>query len=130
MIGKAGPKANNIGIGKQIVQPLNSRKRMEKTKKKGINDFTLAASLDLKKCLVPTQDIVRSEPYRARTSHILPREANILQDEIDSAVVLSQERKMLLNPLKTKAMLFNPHRIYDFVPTLTAGEQHIDVVKE
>ena len=103
---------------------------MEKTKKKLIDDFTLAASLDLKKCLVPTQNIVRPEPYRARTGHILPREANLLQDEIDSAVLLSQERKMLLNPLKTKAMLFNPHRIYDFVPTLTAGEQHIDVVEE
>ena len=60
----------------------------------------------------------------------MPRGANILQDEIDSAVLLSQQRKMLLNPLKTKAMLFNPHRIYDFVPTLTAGEEHIDVVEE
>ena len=78
---------------------------MEKTKKKWIDDFTLAASLDLKKCLVGNQDMVRPEPYRGRTGHILPRAANILQDKIDSAVLLSQERKMLLNPLKTKAML-------------------------
>ena len=38
---------------------------------------------------------------------------------------------MLLNPLKTKAMLFNPHRIYDFIPTLTTGGgEYMDVVEE
>ena len=131
MIDKAGPKANPISIGKQITQPLNTRKKMKMTKKKWIDDFTLAASLDLKKCLVLDQEATRPVPYRGRTGHILPQEANILQKEIDSIVLLSQERKMLLNPIKTKAMLFNPHRIYDFVPILTAGDgENIDVVEE
>ena len=104
---------------------------MEITKKKWIDDFTLAASLDLKKCLVPDNEATRPVPYRGRTGHILPQGANILQKEIDSIVLLSQERKMLLNPIKTKAILFNPHRIYDFVPILTAGGGgNIDVVEE
>ena len=104
---------------------------MDITKKKWIDDFTLAAALDLKKCLVPGQEGVRPVPYRCRTGHILPRGANTLQDEIDSVVLLSQERKMLLNPIKTKAMLFNPHRIFDFVPILTStGGDVIEVVEE
>ena len=104
---------------------------MEKTKKKWIDDFTLLASLDLKRSLVPDTEPVRPVPYRGRTGHILPRAANILQDEIDSVVILSKQRKMLLNPIKTKAMLLNPHRIYDFSPRLTAGDgQEIEVVEE
>ena len=74
---------------------------------------------------------MRPVPYRGRTGHILPRAANILQDEIESVVTLSKQRKMLLNPIKTKAMLLNPHRIYDFSPRLTAGDgQEIEVVEE
>ena len=112
-------------------QPLNTRKKMKITRKKWIDDFTLAPSLDLKKCLVPDQEATRPVPFRGRTGHILPQRSNILQKEIDSVVLLSQQRKMLLNPIKTKAMLFNPHRIYDFMPILTAGRgESIDVVEE
>ena len=131
MIDKAGPKASSISIEKQITQPLNRRKKMKKTKKKWIDDFTLLASLDLKRSLVPDTEPLRPVPYRGRTGHLLPRAANILQDEIDSVVKLSKQRKMLLNPIKTKAMLLNPQRIYDFSPRLKAGDgQEIEVVEE
>ena len=36
--------------------------------------------------------------------------------------IVRPERKILLNPSKKKAMLFNPHRIHNFVPTLMTGE--------
>ena len=70
-------------------------------------------------------------PYHSRTEQILPREANILQDELDSMSLYTQTRNMRLNPLKTKAMLFNPLHKWDFQPTLTTnGSDILDVVEE
>ena len=76
----------------------------------------MLASIDLKKTLVHDTNPVRPVPYRGRTEQILPREANIIQDEVEKIVLLSVTRKMQLNPLKTKAMLFNPLRKYDILP--------------
>ena len=77
---------------------------MEKGKKKWIDDFTLLASIDLKRSLVTDPSPVRPVPWRGRTGHILPREANILQDEVDSVVQLSKDRNMTISKIKTKAI--------------------------
>ena len=131
MIDSAGPQSTEQSIGNIITQPMNSRKKMEKTKKKWIDDFTLLASIDLKKTLVPNNNPERPVPYRGRKEQILPRKDNILQDEVDSVLRLSLDRKMQLNPLKTKAMLFNPLRNYDILPQIEAGDgTHIEVVEE
>ena len=114
MIDSAGPKASSQSIGSIITQPNNIRKKMEKGKKKWIDDFTLLASIDLKRRLVSDPAPVRPVPWRGRTEHILPREDNILQDEVDSVVKLSQDRNMTISKSKTKAILFNPLRKYDF----------------
>ena len=50
---------------------------------------------------------------------MLPREDNILQDEVDTVVKLSTERNMTISKSKTKAILFNPLRIYDFEPQIS-----------
>ena len=61
----------------------------------------------------------------------MPREANILQDEVQKVVSLSSDRKMLLNPLKTKAMIFNPLKKYDISPQIsTEVGSNIEVVEE
>ena len=86
MIDRAGPKANEISIGKTITQPLNRRKRIEKDKKKWVDDFTILTAVDLKKELITrtNSESVRPVPYRSRTGHILPLEANPLQIEVDA----------------------------------------------
>ena len=131
MIDSAGPKASSQSIGSIITQPNNVRKKMEKSKKKWIDDFTLLASIDLKRRLVSDPAPVRPVPWRGRTEHILPREDNILQDEVDSVVKLSTERNMTISKTKTKAILFNPLRKYDFLPQLSIEEGTcVDVVEE
>ena len=45
---------------------------------------------------------------------MLPREDNILQDEVDAVVKLSTDRNMVISKTKMKAILFHPLRIYDF----------------
>ena len=131
MIDSAGPKSNPQTIGNIITQPINGRKKMEKGKKKWIDDFTLLASIELKRRLVTDPAPVRPVPWRGRTEHSLPREDNILQDEVDSVVQLSKDRNMTISKTKTKALLFNPLRIYDFSPQLSIEEgSYVDVVEE
>ena len=67
MIDSAGPKANSQALGSIITQPNNVRKKMEKGKKKWIDDFTLLASIDLKRRLVADPSPVRPVPWRGRT---------------------------------------------------------------
>ena len=61
----------------------------------------------------------------------MPRKDNILQDEVDSVIKLSVDRKMQLNPLETKAMPLNPLRNYNVLLQIKAGDgTYIVVVEE
>ena len=104
MIDKAGPKKNPTPLGQIITQPQKKRKRMDKSKKKWVDDFTILAAMDLKKILVNDPAPVYPVPFRSRTGHILPQDINSLQYEVDQVKMFSQKRKMLLNPLKTKTI--------------------------
>ena len=53
LIDSSGPKANIEPIANIFTQPQNSRKMMDRTKTKYIDDFSVLASIDLKKTLVP-----------------------------------------------------------------------------
>jgi hypothetical protein len=119
LIDSAGPKANIQPIGQIITQPLNSRTKIEKTKKKWIDDFTVLAAFDLKKTLVRNTQPTRPVPYRGRTEHTMPRSCNILQDEVDKIVLLCEQRNQRLNSIKTKTMIFNPLRSFDMVPDIS-----------
>ena len=131
MIDKAGPKSNPTPLGEIITQPQNKRKRMDKTKKKWVDDFTLLAAIDLKNTLMNDPAPIRPVPYRSRTGHILPRSENSLQDEVDRVKCYSENRKLLLNPLKTKTMIFNTLLKYDVLPQIqTEIGEYLDVVEE
>ena len=119
MIDRAGPKSISKEIGETITQPTNKRKKMEKGKKKWVDDFTVMASIDLRQKLEQDPDPIRPVPWRGRHDQILPRQHNLLQDEVDQIVSYSQDRKMILNPIKTKAMIFNPLKNYDFLPQIS-----------
>ena len=50
----------------------NNRKKIENTKKKWIDDFTILAAMDLKNVLVIDPDPKRPVSFQIRTRHILP----------------------------------------------------------
>jgi hypothetical protein len=130
MIDRAGPKTNPAPLGEIITQPQKKRKRIDKTKKKWIDDLTILAAMDLKKILVNNPSPTHPVPFRSRTEHILPSD-NPLQYEVDQVKTYSQKRKMLLNPLKTKTMIFNTRVKYDVMPQIsTEPGKYLDVVEE
>ena len=77
MIDRAGPKPNPVSIGTMVTQPIKRREKMEKTKKKWVDDFTLLACIDLKRTLVQDPNPVRPVPYRGRTEQIAEDRTNI-----------------------------------------------------
>ena len=78
---------------------------MDKEKKKWIDDLTIIAAMDLKEILVNDPSPVYLVPFRSKTGHIHPPNVNTLQDEVSEIKTYSQNRKILLNPLKTKKNL-------------------------
>ena len=133
MIDQLGPKPNPTPLGLIITKPEKKRSKIETGKQKFVDDFTVLASIDLKEKLIKdtNPDIEHPVPYRSRTGHILPKQQNLLQVHIDDIIKVGNERKMVLNPLKTKTMIFNTLKNYDVLPLIsTESGRILDVVEE
>ena len=128
----AGPKPNPRGIGQIITKPLSKRRPISQAKVKWIDDVTVCTAIDLKSSLVTEDRLVpRPLEYHARTEHQLPQNLNTMQDEIDYLTEYTDNHLMSINTKKTKAMLCNSRRKWDFMPELNIkGEHTIEVVDE
>ena len=75
-------------------------------------------------------DTARPVPYHGRTGHRLPSRSNPMQGELDSLSEYCRQAKMSINREKTKCMLFNRAKNYDFIPELClADEARLEVVE-
>ena len=84
LFNRAGPPASNISIGKQITQPIKKRKPINKKKVKWVDDMTVCNAVNLKAALVPEDRALPGpRPYHGRTEHRLPRQSNMMQDDLD-----------------------------------------------
>ena len=121
-----------MSIGQQIAQPMNKRKPIKQCKVKWIDDCTLATALDLKTALVPEdRPVSRPLPYHSRTEHRLPPDCNPMQDLMTELSNYTNSHLMAINRKKTKAMLCNSRKKWDFVPELNfEGGENIEIVEE
>ena len=100
---------------------------------KFVDDLTLAEAINVKNCVLPNPDPNPPRPlsYHDRTLHVLPTDQTPVQGELDRMVQYCTENKMKINAEKTKVVLFNTARKYDFTPHLTInGSTYLDVVEE
>ena len=83
----------------------------------------MAVSINLKKCL-EKDPTMRPKPlnFRERTEHILPSQNNLLQYYLDDTDKFTKENKMIINSKKSKVILFNTSRKYDFPPEVGFSE--------
>ena len=101
-------------------------------KVKYIDDGTVAVSIDLKKCLINDPEC-RTRPlnFHERTEHILPSENNLLQYYLDDTEEFTNSNLMKINNKKSKVILFNKSRKWDFPPEVGfSDQQNLDVVSE
>ena len=92
-------------------------------KVKFVDDGTVAVSINLKKCL-EKEPMMRPKPlnFRERTEHCLPSQHNLLQYYLDDTDKFTKENKMIINSKKSKVILFNTSRKYDFPPEVRFSE--------
>ena len=133
LINAAGFRKKIQNTGKIITKPnINTRKPMDKIHLKFIDDMTAAESINLKKNLLPNPNQNPDRPlrYHDRTQHILPYQNSQLQTLLDDIKVYTDTNQMKINKKKTKVILFNRARNYDFFPDLTLDGSPLDVVEE
>ena len=91
---------------------------------KYIDDMAFAEAIQLKKTLVPNPDPYPARPlaYHDRTLHIMPDGGCEMQDQLYKLLDYCRENQMMINGDKTKVMIFNCARKYDFMPKLSFNE--------
>ena len=96
---------------------------------KFVDDMTLIESINLKENLIGNPDRPLPDPFRTRTGHVLPPEKSQVYNEIANIQNYAHVNQMKLNYDKTKFILFNPCRDFDFLPELTQLDQTISCVE-
>ena len=119
--------------GEHITKPLSKRTPIPNIHMKFVDDMTVATSINLKDALEPNPNPNPPRPlaFHDRTQHILPVEKCTLQGELRKLQDYANTNQMLVNCDKTKVMLFNSRRKYDFMPRLEIVNGSIlEVVEE
>ena len=116
-------------IPRNTVGPVSESKSQSV---KFVDDGSVAVSVNLRKSLNPAPN---SQPrplnFNERTCHVLTPANNLLQYILDDTEKFAIENKMKINPKKTKIIMFNKSRKYDFPPQLYFSNREIlEVVSE
>ena len=89
--------------------------------------------IDLKKSLI-LDPVQRPRPlnFHERTEHVLPMNSNCLQSELNDLHSYTIENLIKINVNKTKIMLFNTSKSYDFPPELSlpTSSTYLHVVEQ
>ena len=133
LINAAGYDKLEKQLGQHISHKKNKRTIIPNIHMKFVDDLTLAEAINVKDCVLPNPDPNPPRPlsYHDRTLHVLPTDQTPIQGELDRMVQYCTENKMKINEEKTKVVLFNTARKYDFTPQLIIdGSTYLDVVEE
>ena len=133
LINAAGYEQLEKQLGEHITKKKNRRQIIPNIHMKYVDDLTLAETINVKDSVLPNPDPNPPRPlaYRDRTLHMLPRDQTPVQAELYKMVQYCEENQMRINTDKTKAVLFNTARKYDFMPQLTIdGTNPLEVVEE
>ena len=113
---------------------MNKRKSIKSFRAKYVDDLSLGKSINLRENLVVNPNPRNTGPvcYRERHNQILTQ--NPLQNELYELSQYNKEHQMKENTSKTKVMLFNTAKDYDFMPKLTFQsevdtEDYLEVVE-
>ena len=116
--------------GKWITQ--QRRKPLDNLHLKYVDDLSYLTAINLKKKLIenPDDNPIRPVTFHNRTNHILPKEDNVLQDQMERLISFTNENEMQINCKKTKVMVFNTSRKRDFQPEILGEDGNFFDVEE
>ena len=116
----------------ELITSKNNIKAANIIHLKYVDDLTIAESIDLKENLVAVPESVRTLPdsFHARTGHVLPPQKSQVYKQLLKTDDYSNKNSMKMNEKKTKLMLFNPCRAWDFMPEFALKGNEIEMVEE
>ena len=120
-------------LGEHITVTKTKRQIIPKIHLKFVDDLTLATAFNIKDYVIPNPDPnpPRTLSYHDRTLHVVPRDRAPLQAELRNMVKYCEDNNMKINGDKTKAVLFNTSRNYDFTPQLALTDNTtLELVEE
>ena len=121
----------SMKIGEHVAKPMRKRMSMGVNYSKYIDDLTIAVAVNLKQCLKNDENGPKPTTYHARTQHVLAREHNVMQDEVNNLKTYAKQHEMVINDDKTKVILFNNKKSLDFQPQIRLeSEECLEVVEE
>ena len=132
LINKAGIKDQNRRLGEKLTSAASKRDKLEKMHVKYVDDMTMAQSINLKDELENDQNRKWTKPAMKRDRHeqCLPLEKNQMQVDMNQLCNYANENEMRLNTGKTKTMLFNTAKNWDFLPEIHVDGINLEVVEE
>ena len=132
LINDAGFQDQENEVGVNITSSRKNFKATNLLHLKYIDDMTLAESIKLKEKLVdvPVEDRTLPAPFHARTGHALPQKDSAVFKQLDETKKYADTNGMKLNYKKTKMMLFNNCKNWDFLPEFEVEGIELQLVEE
>ena len=120
MFNEAGPRPSKEPLGEIMTQIRRNRKPIKAGKKKWVDDCSLTDPIRLPEKLVldTRPKIIGPAQFHNRTGHMLPKQQNTMQSELDNLNEYCRLSKLTMNQEKSKSLLFNRARKHDFSPEL------------
>ena len=127
---------NDLGFNDQknetgeIITCKRKMKELNEIHLKFVDDLTLAEAVSLKTQLTDKPNRPQPDNYHARTGQELKPENSKVYRQLEATKEYALKNKMVLNPKKTKLMLFNPAKRFDFMPSFKINNDEIELVEE
>ena len=131
LINSVGFKEHKKTIGAIITSNFKGRQAIQTTHSKFIDDLTIAESINLKKSLQTEQEDfwLRPLPFHSRTEHTLKSHTSKVQVQMDTISDYAKTNEMEINKKKTKVMIFNNAKKWDFLPKIKIDNDELEVVE-
>ena len=129
LINDAGFTEQSNNAGEIITSKMNFKAANE-IHLKYVDDMLLAEAINLKQTLEPHLSSALPANFRERTGHTLPQDRSRVYKQLLQTVKYADENDMKINFQKTKLMIFNNSKNFDFMPHLCVEDSEIEVVEE
>ena len=121
-------QANEAG---ELITCKKSMKRLNEIHLKYVDDLSIAETVNMKDLgTTPVESRPQPDPFHARTGHVLKPEQSRVYSQLLRTQRYAIDNGMKVNPKKTKLMIFNPAKAYDFMPSFPFNNQEIELVEE
>ena len=110
----------------KLITCKRNMKKLNQIHLKYVDELSLAEAVNLKELgTTPVECRPQPDPYHARTGHTLEPDDSKVYTQLLRTQQYAEDNRMKLNPKKTKLMLFNPAKAYDFMPSFIFNNEEI-----